>query len=98
MERDTPLKVKRLVKFDGEGAVRAYCDLSIGELFLVKGLRIISGRNGLFVSMPRLQGKDTKWYDSVVALTKETKEEVGRVVLAAYHQEDAASGTNGRSA
>jgi len=82
------LTVKRLVKFDGEGAVRAYCDLAIGEHFLVKGLRIVEGRNGLFVSMPRQQGKDAKWYDSVVALTKETKEEVGRIVLSAYQQED----------
>jgi stage V sporulation protein G len=85
------LKVKRLVKFEGDGAVRAYCDLAIGEQFLVKGLRIVEGRNGLFVSMPRQQGKDAKWYDSVIALTKETKEEVGRVVLSAYQQEDEAA-------
>jgi stage V sporulation protein G len=85
------LIVKRLVKFDGESSVKAYCDIAIGNWFLIKGLRVVEGKNGLFVSMPRQQGKDSKWYDSVVALTRETKGEVGRVVLEAYQQEATSS-------
>ena len=81
------LSVKRLVKFRGEGTLKAFCDLAIDELFLVKGLRVIEGKRGLFVSMPRQQGKDTKWYDSVEAMTKEAKANVDRVVLQAYQQE-----------
>ena len=81
------LSVKRLVRFDGEGALKAFCDLAVGDVVLVKGLRVVSGKNGLFVSMPRQQGKDARWYDSVVALSKEAKTEIGRVVLEAYQQE-----------
>ena len=80
------LSVKRLVKFDGEGSLKAYCDLAIGEQFLVKGLRVVQGKNGLFVSMPREQGKDQKWYDSVVLLTDKAKTDVTHVVLDAYQQ------------
>ncbi|MBI3011903.1 MAG: septation protein SpoVG family protein [Candidatus Omnitrophica bacterium] len=83
----TDVAVKRLVKFDGEGSLKAYCDLAVGDTFLIKGLRVVEGKNGLFVSMPRQQGKDQKWYDSVVALTKEAKQEVSRVVLEAYSKE-----------
>ena len=79
--------VKRLVKFNGEGSVKAYCDLAIGDLFLVRGLRVVEGKRGFFVSMPRQKGKDGNWYDNVVALTDATKEAVGRVVMAAYQQE-----------
>jgi len=75
-----------LVKFEGEGAVKAFCDLAIGQQFLVKGLRVVEGKNGLFVSMPRQQGKDGKYYDSVRALTDGAKSEVNRVVLDAYQQ------------
>ena len=82
----TDLAVKRLIKFDGDGSLKAYCDLAIGSVFLIKGLRVVEGKHGLFVSMPRQQGKDNKWYDSVVALTKEAKTEVGKVVLEAYQQ------------
>ena len=88
------LAVKRLVRFNGKSSLKAYVDLEIGNLFLVKGLRVVEGKNGLFVSMPRQQGKDSKWYDSVVALTKEAKTEVGRVVLEAYQQDVGSNGTS----
>ena len=81
------LSVKRLVKFDGEGSLKAYCDLMVGNLFLIKGLRVVEGKNGLFVSMPRQQSKGGKWFDSVQTLTKDIKMEVERRVLAAYTEE-----------
>ena len=90
MERcEVDFAVKRLIKFDGEGSLKAFCDLAVGDLFLIKGLRVVAGRNGLFVSMPRLQTKNGKWFDSVETMSKETKEEVGRIVMEAYHQEAA---------
>ena len=89
----TDLAVKRLVKFDGEGSLKAYCDLLVGNLFLIKGLRVVAGKNGVFVSMPRQQSKGGKWFDSVETLTKEAKTEVERLVLAAYGEEVSLSGT-----
>ena len=85
---EAELSVKRMVRFDGEGSLKAFCDLAIGERFLIKGLRVIEGKKGLFVSMPRQQGKDAKWYDTVAMLTKEVGAEVTRVVLEAYQQEE----------
>lgn len=85
------LEVKRIVKFGGEGSLKAFCDLAVGDLFLIKGLRVVDGKNGLFVSMPRQQGKNGKWFDSVAAITKEAKKGVDQVVLEAY-QEDTAAG------
>ena len=80
------LEVKRLIRFDGGSSLKAYVDLSVNNQFLIKGLRVVEGKTGLFVSMPRQQGKDAKWYDSVVALDKEVRKAVGRVVLEAYEQ------------
>ena len=79
--------VKRLVKFEGNGSVKAYCDLAVGDLFLLKGLRVVAGKKGLFISMPRQLGKDGKWYDHVVTLSDDTRKAVGQVILAAYQQE-----------
>ena len=87
------LSVKRLIRFDGEGSLRAFCDMAIGEQFLIKGVRVVEGKNGLFVSMPRQRGKDSKWYDQFTALTKEAKEEMFRVVLEAYEQQGDAQST-----
>lgn len=80
------LQVKRLICFEGEGSLKAFCDLAIGSRFLIRGLRVIEGKNGLFVSMPRQQGKDARWYESVEAMTKEAKAEVQQVVLEAYRK------------
>ena len=88
MERvSADLAVKRLVKFDGEGSLKAYCDLTVGTLFLIKGLRVVDGKNGLFVSMPRQQSKGGKWFDSVEPLSKDTKDEVNRIVLEAFQRD-----------
>jgi len=87
-QRFDELAVTRLVKYEGEGSVRAFCDLAIGEQFLVRGVKVVNGKRGLFVSMPRQQGKNGTWYDSVSALTKEAKAAVDRVVLEAYEHAD----------
>ena len=82
------LSVKRLVKFEGEGSLKAFCDLAIGDCFLVKGVKVVEGKRGLFVSMPRQQGKDTKWYNHVDILTDGAKADVDRIVLEAYRQQE----------
>ena len=82
-----PFAVSRLVTFQNEGAVKALCDLNIADTFLIKGLRIVEGKNGTFVSMPRQQGKNGKWYDTVHVLRKEAKEMLQQVLLEAYEKE-----------
>ena len=82
------LEVKRLVHFEGEGSLKAYCDLAIGDVLLVHGFRVIEGKQGLFVSMPRQAGKDGRWYDSVVPLTTEARAALQQVILKAYQQPD----------
>jgi len=87
MTLETDLSVKRMIKFDGNGTLKAFCDLEISETFVIHGLRIVKGRNGMFVSMPRQQSKNQKWFDSVSLLTPEAKREVGKIVMDAYEKE-----------
>ena len=81
------LSVKRINRMDGTGNLKAFCDLEVAEAFLIKGVRVVEGKNGLFVSMPQEQGKDGNWYDTVFPLTKEARQQVSEVVLAAYQAE-----------
>lgn len=82
MELD--LKVTRLYKFNNEGPVKAICDISIADQFAIKGFRIVEGKNGMFVGVPREPGKDGKWYNSAFPLTPEARESLTQVVLTAY--------------
>ena len=78
------LEVVRLHKLNGTGATKAFCDLSILGSFVVKGLRVVEGEKGLFVSMPREEGRDGKWYNTVIPLKREVKDEIEKLVLEAY--------------
>ena len=80
----TDIAVRRMTKLAGEGAIKAFCDVEIGSVFLVKSFKVVDGKKGLFVSMPREQGKNGQWYDSVIPLTKEARDKLANIVLEAY--------------
>ena len=80
------VRVERIHKLDGEGSLKGFADISIAGTFLVKGLRIVAGKEGLFVSMPRKQGKDGNWYNTVYLLNKALKEKLADIVLSAYEE------------
>jgi len=81
---DLKLQVSRLHKLDGAGSTKAFCDLSVLDSLIIKGLRVVEGEKGLFVSMPREASKDGKWYNTVMPLNREVKDEIERIVLEAY--------------
>ena len=82
---DSNIKVVRLHRFDGDSKTKAFADVSIGD-FIVKGLRVVAGKNGLFLAMPQEQAKDGKWYSSFYAATEEAKKSLTETVLAAYEE------------
>ncbi|MBI2870988.1 MAG: septation protein SpoVG family protein [Candidatus Omnitrophica bacterium] len=85
-QTENAFHVARIYKLngDGEGPLKAFCDLIVGDKVLVKGIRVVEGKNGLFVGMPRRQGTDGKWYDTVFPLSKEVRRTLQEEVLAAY--------------
>jgi stage V sporulation protein G len=85
MTEDSSLKVVRLYRFDGESKTKAFVDIAIGD-FIVKGLRVLEGQKGLFLGMPQEKAKDGKWYNSFYPATKEARQGLTELVLAAYQQ------------
>ena len=81
---DLKISVTRLHTLDGTGATKAFCDISILDSLVINGLRVVAGEKGLFVSMPREEGKDGKWYNTVIPLKREVKDEIEKIVLEAY--------------
>lgn len=66
----------------------AYADITLNEDFVVKGLRVVKGETGNFVSMPQgkkyqKDGKDV-YPDNAFPLTKELREHITEEVLKAY--------------
>ena len=77
------MEVARIYKTSNGSALKAFVDIVIGQL-LVKGVRIIEGKEGLFVTMPQVSGKDGKFYPTVMCLDDTLKEKLEKVVLEAY--------------
>ena len=78
------MEVARIYKTSNGSALKAFVDIVIGQL-LVKGVRIIEGKEGLFVTMPQVSGKDGKFYPTVMCLDDTLKEKLEKVVLEAYN-------------
>lgn len=78
------IEVARLYRVEGESRLKAFVDVALAG-FVVKGIRVVQGEKGLFVGMPRQQGKDGRWFNSVYPLNKEHQEQLNEIVLAAYN-------------
>jgi stage V sporulation protein G len=85
MTEELNLRVVRLHRLDGESKTKAFVDISLGE-FIVKGLRILEGKKGLFLGMPQDKAKDGNWYNAFYPVTKEARQNLTDVILAAYQE------------
>ena len=79
------IQVSRIYRFNGESKLKAFADVSLAGI-IIKGFSIVDGSQGLFVSMPRHQGKDGKWYNTIYPTTKELKTQLCEAVLTAYKE------------
>jgi DNA-binding cell septation regulator SpoVG len=77
------ISVSRIFKLDTDSKLKAFADVSFSGI-LIKGFSVVNGQKGLFVSMPRHQGKDGKWRETVTPTTKELKQQLAEIVLEAY--------------
>ena len=81
------VKVDKMNRLESGGKVKAFCDLSFGDLFLVRGFRVVEGEKGTFLGLPQQIGKNGRWYNVFTPATKEIAEYLKDVVLQAYQQE-----------
>ena len=84
MDSGMEIKVERIHRLDTESSLKGFADISVSGCFIVKGLRIVSGKDGLFVGMPRQLGKDGKWYNRVSLVDEVVKEKLSDLVLSAF--------------
>ena len=57
--------------YNGNSKTKAFVDLELDGTLVIKGLTLVDGENGLFLSFPSTKGKDGKYYNSVYSLDKE---------------------------
>ncbi len=78
------IEVVRINRLDGESTVKAFCDIALFNTLIIKGFKVVHGKNGLFVGTPRGQGKDGKWYETVRLINQDLKKVIENTILEAY--------------
>lgn len=76
--------IQRMIRFDGDGSLKAFCDVRVSDALVIRGVRVIEGKHGLFVSMPRQADKLGRWFSVVEVDSKTAAKELASVVLAEY--------------
>ena len=72
--------------YNGNSKTKAFVDLKLDETLVIKGLTLVDGENGLFLSFPRTKGKDDKYYNSVYSLDKEWKKSLQDACIKKYNE------------
>jgi stage V sporulation protein G len=67
-----------------KGTLCGFADITLNGAFVVKGLKIVNGSKGLFVSMPSEKNKAGEYFDRAYPLHKETRAMIQDAVLLAY--------------
>ena len=69
-----------------EEKLKAFVNITIDDCFIVRDLKIINGKNGLFVSMPSRRRKDGTFRDIAHPLNNETREMMEQRILSEYEK------------
>lgn len=65
---------------------RASVSVTIADCFVITGIKVMDGANGLFVAMPSFKKNDGTFKDTMFPITKEAREDLNAVVLEAYNE------------
>jgi len=75
------------VKLRDNGKLRAFARLTFDDCFVVRGVKVIEGTNGMFVAMPSRKRPDGKYQDVAHPITNEMRQAIEKKVLEEYQQE-----------
>ncbi|PYS95218.1 MAG: septation protein SpoVG [Acidobacteria bacterium] len=75
-----------------EEKLKAFVSIIIDDCFVVSDIKIISGSNGLFISMPSKKRKNGTFRDIAHPLNNETRRKIEERVLARYREVVAGAG------
>jgi stage V sporulation protein G len=77
-----------------EEKLKAYVAITFDNCFVVRDLKIINGKDGLFVAMPSKKRKDGIFKDIAHPLNNDTRNLIESAVLKAYNEKISGSGSN----
>ena len=72
---------------DPQSNTKAFASVAIDDLIVIRGIRIVEGKKGLFVTMPQSQDKDKNYRDIAFPICGELRKAINKSVLELYDSE-----------
>lgn len=87
VQEQLPINIDvRIQSVRASGSVLAHASITLNGCFAIRGLRVVQGENGPFVSMPSYKSGG-EYRDVCFPITKDFREQMHTAVLGAYQQE-----------
>jgi stage V sporulation protein G len=67
-----------------KGNTVAFASVAVDDVVAIRGVRVIDGEKGLFMSMPQSKDKDGEYHDIAFPLTADLRKELGDAVIGEY--------------
>lgn len=72
--------------YDGNSKTKAFIELCLDETLIIKGMALVEGSKGLFLSFPSTKGKDGKYYNSIYSIDKEFTGQLEEACIKKYNE------------
>ena len=79
-------KVQVYARNDGQNTL-GYAHITLGDTYVVKNLRIVKGKKGIFVGMPSNKTKRGDYIDVFFPITQEARIYLTKEVIQAFRKE-----------
>jgi stage V sporulation protein G len=74
----------RIRKVSGEGKLKAYVTVTFEDCFVVHNVKVIEGKNGVFVAMPSRKTSSGEYKDVAHPINPEFRAELQKEILDKY--------------
>ncbi len=77
----TDIRIRRVAS---EGKLKAYVTVTFDDCFVVHNVKVIEGKNGVFIAMPSRKTKTGEYKDVAHPIKSEFRNELQQSILDAY--------------
>lgn len=89
---DIQVKVNLLA--NSENKVKAMASVTFDNVFMVTGIKVVEGQNGVFIAMPQRKTASGEYKDVCFPLTADFRKEISGEIIDTYNTEVAKNQSN----
>ena len=72
-------------KKNDESRMKGIASVLLDDCFVIRDIRIIEGKDGLFIAMPSRKAADGEYRDIAHPINSDTRDRIQRLILERYH-------------